>query len=734
MSHNLVRTAVLCFFIATALPFAVSYGNEPTNNRTVDERPPLVLENDELRVEFNRDTGALVRLLSKPASWEIQRRRELGRSFEMLVPVPGRRNNRILGERQRPPEIIYEEKKNQIRFTWANLTTEHAGELHIHFEGTVQLNEQGLNFTGKVFNHSEHVVETVSWPVLGELRRPDEIERMEMLHMSYMMMAKNPVYPMFKSNAGYWGTDYPRQFVNTSRSPFVVIDANGQQGLYMGYHDSSVQRMVTFMLGLKPGHARTDFLFQGIAPETDEIAGQPVRLELAAVRFAFVQGGEQAELAPIVIRPYAGSWHGGVDVYKAWRRDWYTPPKIPDWARQVHSWQQLHINSPEDDLRVRYRDLVQYGRDCAEHGVAALQLTGWTVGGQDRGNPSHDVEPRLGSREDLAWAVREIQRLGVKVVMFNKFTWADRSTEWFRRELVEHAAKDPFGDYYVHPGYQYQTAAQFAHLNNRRLVPMCAANPGWRQIAAREFEKSIALGADGILYDENQHHGAARYCYATTHGHRQPAYNFSGDIPLAKMFHRIIREQKSEFLLAGEGTFDLQLNEYGLSYVRIGRDHVPLQRYVCPDTQIMIAVFGYDDRHQVNQALMYRYILSYEPRNFKGRLQEFPLTLEYGKRVDALRRRYADLLWKAEFRHTQGATVTSGSESYGHYSVFVDRESGRRAIVVINPAEDEEVKVVCNLPNARSLVSVTPESPEPQRADGRMNVPALSAVVLMEHE
>ena len=720
-------------FFTAAVPLSVTYGNEPTSTTSSGSPRPLVLENDELRAEFSGDTGALVRLVAKRTNWEIHRRAQLGRSFRLLVPVPDRRNNPVLGERQPPPEVAHDATRNKITFTWDRLLSEHAGEMEIRFAATVRLTQKGLAFSAQLANHSEHVVETVSWPYLGEIRRPADAERMETLHLYYMMMAKNPVYPVFKSDVGYWGTDHPLQLVDAPRSPFVLIDAAGKQGLYMGYHTTSLERMLTFTLGLKPGHARTDFLFLGAAPDTEEIGGQPVHRELATVRFTYVAAGEEASLAPVVVRPYTGSWHAGVDFYKDWRKEWYQAPPLPEWARQVHAWQQLHINSPEDELRVKYRDLVQYGRDCAEHGVEAIQLTGWTVGGQDRGNPSHDVEPRLGTREDLAWAIREIQKLGVKMVMFNKFTWAERSTDWFRRELIDHAIKDPFGHYYVHRGYRYQTAAQFAYINSRRLIPMCAASPAWRELAAREFEKSIALGASGVLYDENQHHGYGRYCFSGTHEHRQPAHTFSGDIPLAKLFHRIIRQQKPGFLLAGEGSYDQQLTQYGLSYVRIGRDHVPLHRYISPDTQMMIGVFGYDDRHQINQALMYRYILSYEPRNYKGRLQEFPLTLEYGKRVDALRRRYADWLWRAEFRHTVGARVTADGKAYGHYSVFVDRDSGRRAVVVINPAADEDVDIVCTLPDAAALVSATPEVPESRPADGKATVPALSAVVFMEN-
>ena len=45
------------------------------------------------------------------------------------------------------------------------------------------------------------------------------------------------------------------------------------------------------------------------------------------------------------------------------------------------------------------------------------------------------------------------------------------------------------------------------------------------------------------------------------------------------------------------------------------------------------------------------------PRKFKGRLGEFPRIMEYGGKVDALRRRYKDRLWDVVFNSTQGAIV-----------------------------------------------------------------------------
>jgi hypothetical protein len=193
-------------------------------------------------------------------------------------------------------------------------------------------------------------------------------------------------------------------------------------------------------------------------------------------------------------------------------------------------------------------------------------------------------------------------------------------------------------------------------------------------------------------------------------------------------------QRGGEFLLAGEDCYDLQLRHYHLSYFRIGANHLPVHRYIAPDSEMMVAVLGYNNRTVINQALLYRYILSYEPRGFKGRLSEYPLTLEYGKRVDALRRRYSDYLWDAEFRDTQGAaiTVVEGPPAVRH-AVFVSRANRKRAIVLVNTGYEDSVTVEARLSPPASTISVaTPEKPERAPCGGRVTLEPVSAAVLIE--
>jgi hypothetical protein len=105
------------------------------------------------------------------------------------------------------------------------------------------------------------------------------------------------------------------------------------------------------------------------------------------------------------------------------------------------------------------------------------------------------------------------------------------------------------------------------------------------------------------------------------------------------------------------------------------------------------------------------------------------LTLAYGKKVDALRRRYKAWLWDGEFRDTIGATVQA--DGIQRHSVFVTYK-GKRAVVVVNEESAKEIIAAVNLPNPASLAVVTPELPDTRPATGSLRIPPRSVAVLME--
>ncbi|MGB7266717.1 MAG: DUF6259 domain-containing protein [Terracidiphilus sp.] len=689
---------------------------------------PITIENARLSLSFDPGTGALLSFTNKVTGWHWQTTPALGESFNLFVPTADRSYNPVLGVRNHLATFERSADGQTVTLVWSNLESEYQGRLDITLRGTVRLEGDSARLQMTVTNHSPHTIASLSWPIIGSIAEPQSV--MKLSTWNYGNLSVLPLWNPASQSSGYYGTNYPTRIMD---GRFVLV-STPSQGLYVGAHNADAKENVRFIFEVKPGFEDS---YGNSNPKTTSISGHPVRLTMQVVHFPFLNPGESGPLAPIALSPYRGDWHAGVDIYKRWLTTWFHPLPMPAWAQDIHAWQQLQINSSEDDLRTRYVDLPRRVADDAKHGITVLQLVGWNRGGQDRDNPTDDTDSRLGTTAELKDAIAQIENMGVHVVLFAKYAWADTSTDWYKKELYKHMATDPYGDTYTWAGYRYQTPEQLAGINPRNLATACPNDAAWREILAREFQKVIDLGANGVLLDEAQHRHSSDYnlCFNPNHGHHVPATIWSGDIALANMYREMVRDSLGEknFLFSGEEPEDVLEEAYSLSYLRINSGHIPEERYVFPFRPMMIALTGFNDREMINRALMDRYIMSYEPFNFKGNIQDFPLTMAYGEKVDALRRRYRDYLWDAEFHDTLGASVEVSGAPYKDYSVFV-RSDRRRAVVVTNDNATKPISaaVMLDAPIAHSITCASPEALEAVPCGATVNIPPRSAIVLME--
>jgi len=706
-------TPLLAVFALTTL----SVGQSPV-------RREVVLQDSKLLVAFDSSSGALLRLEDKSSHWMIERRPELGISFRLHAPLPGRRDNFVLGKKQVAAEVK-RISENRVLLRWGNLLSEHGGRLPITVTATVTLENGALTFAASIVNDSRLSIETVDYPYFGDLNSPSRDTPMEVRTMWYANLQSDEIYPVFRNEKGYWGDFYPTKTFDSSRSLFCLVQA-ADKGLYIEMADPSQRYFLQYTFEQHPGVI--DSIGERV-PQQDEIDQHPVRLQFRATHFIFAHPHSKVELAPIVLRAYHGDWHAGVDLYKQWRTTWFKSPHLPPWVLDIHSWQQLQINSPEQDYRVPYADLVKYGAECARDGVKAIQLVGWNRGGQDGGDPAQDTDPGLGTWQQLHDAIAKIQSMGVKIILFGKLNWADKTTPWYRNQLFKYAAQDPYGIEYEQRGYSYYTPTQLAGINNHRRAVMDFLSPGYQAVATKEFQKLLALGATGWLFDENCHHGPVKYNFAKNHGYEAPGYIYGGDMPMAARLRVAADKVDREFVFAGEGPQDWLMQYYPVSYFRINTNSTPVARYIDPQAPLIVAATGFDDREMLNLILLNRYVISYEPYNFKGFLSDYALTLTYGQKIDALRRKYRTWIWDADFRDTLGASVTADGAC--KYSVFVAK-NGKRSVVIVNQEHEKAITAKLDLPNSGLLLVATPERQDAQQTSGTVQIPPRSAAVIIE--
>ena len=591
--------------------------------------PVIILENKTLKLEFDTRNGALVRLTSKLTGWELLNRPRLGLSFRMMLPLPGKRNNDVLGEKQAVTAFKIGKNKKELTFVWDGVNSEFGGHHKIKVTIKIKLTDKQAIYYSTIKNESPYIVENFYCPYIGDLQHPKTDEWLKFSTPSYAFINDWNLWPEFTNTKGYYGVDYPIQICGNFTYQVFVLLRTPKQGLYMGQATNSCEPHA-WHAELRPGWSSE---MEKKVPETLTLAGKDVHTRFGAIHIPYIQPGETRELTPIVLQAYKGDWHAGADIYKEWQSKWLKMPEKTSWAKGVHSWLQLHINSPEDELRIKFKDLPKVGEECAKHGVSAIQLVGWNDGGQDQGNPSHSPDPRLGTFKELKEAIAKIHALGVKVVLFAKFTWADQGTKDYLKKYRKLAIKDPYGDPYYHPGYQYQTATQLLDINTKRLIPMCFQSKAYLKICEKEFKKTLALGAAGILFDECLHHANTQVCFDKNHGHRYGAPTYANDRQLIRNFKKLSDKVNKDFLYAGEALYMWEFEVYECSYFRSGaRDHTPISRYVFPSANIMTAITGFEDRNMVNQCLLYKYVISHEPYNFKGHLEDYPVTLEYAKK------------------------------------------------------------------------------------------------------
>lgn len=689
----------------------------------------VALENDLVRIGFDQRSGAMTEFVSKKTGWKIQRRPELGESFRVFAPQPDRSYNPILGARNRVKSLEKSADGSTLTIVWGPLQSEYCGELNITLTGIVRLEGASANFEMTVENGCPYPIASVEWPVIGGLWKPESSPTLRRLGFGGGGSSRETMlFPRFPQEMPWCGTSYPTQ--NSSGRYDLVLAAD--EGLYIGNHNRTRDEAVRFALELKPGYLDSkDYS----VPPMEEISGHPVRITASVQHFPFTAPKEQSKLSPICLSPFVGDWHKGADVFRRWFFSWYKRPIQPEWLGQPHSWEQIEINSSEEDLRTSYKDLPRRALQAAKAGITALQVTGWNKDGQDHGNPSHDIEPRLGTHQEFKDAIARIEKMGVHVILFNKYSFADTSTDWYKSELHRYMTLDANGIPYVMPGYRYQTPEQLADMNTRRLAVACLNDENWLRICAREFQKSLDLGASGILYDEVSNHGTAEYCFAKDHGHRAPTSLYVGDHRMGTMLREMVRRSVGEehFAMAGENLYDLETEIYSLSYIRIfGQDHLPFARYNDPRAEIMIAVDGFDDRGIINAALRYRYIMSFESFNFKGNIDDFPITMAYGQKMNAFRERYRKYVWDAEFRDDQDAQVTTNGKPHQDFSVFVAADGRRGAVVVNQGAREMGARVAFDGGSKSQLLWASPEQMQAQAAGEEVRILPRSVVLVME--
>ena len=184
---------------------------------------PIVLENEKIEARFDRGSGALIFLAYKPTGWVLQKRPSLGESFRAFVPVPDRNYNPVLGPKNKLSSFELSEDRTRLVLSWDGWESEYAGRLDISLRGVVQMKDDHLSFSAEIINRSPYRVDSLSWPILGDIEIPEGETSLTRDNLELGTLKRTQLYPFMVNERGYWGTNFPTQ-----------INGRGNIGLQIG--------------------------------------------------------------------------------------------------------------------------------------------------------------------------------------------------------------------------------------------------------------------------------------------------------------------------------------------------------------------------------------------------------------------------------------------------------------------------------------------------------------------
>jgi hypothetical protein len=639
----------------------------------------VVLENDRLKAEFDVKNGALVRFVNKETGWNIVNRPILGQSFELLLPLTDIdiRYNVIAGNEQKAPNI--EQNANRLTFTWKNLRNDRMKTaVDVTFKGTVSLTETGLEYAGEVTNNSPYPVEYVSWPYLGEVTVPDK----QQPFYCTTRTDTRELFPHFSGQHGYWGVDY---FTMTPWLPYhtFVLANNKEQGLVVYGEEKYPDNLLINTFELIPG-----FDLRTTNPYTDEMDGQLVRIQFKSNRVIYNQPGEQTVLTPVYLSVYKGSWHKGTDIYKA-TKDMSTIGS-PDWMGEPLVWQKIGIANGND--------LSNYAREAVTAGVDVLQVRGWY-----RVNNG-----QLEEVPNMADAIDASRKQGLRIVLETNWTSVENAA-FFNDLLADYVIKDPYGIPY-----------------DRTLL--CPLPEIVQQKIADEWMKLKSLTlADGVINTDIKGRTQPYHCFVSGHGHKEGESVANGIMQLDEKMAALIKSHGQKVVM-GFGFYDGQNTIYDGYQITTGAQHFPKQRYLNPAVPVVATVDVRNARNDMNQAVLNRFNFSYDLRFYNNHIKDYPHIISYGKSLKSFTERFRSYIWDAVATSPDDIEVEGDNLSY---SVYVNKENGKKAIIVVNTSNDRSSQVKIN-PATERFYYASPEKSELQAYEGNVDLPPLSILIYIQ--
>jgi hypothetical protein len=651
--------------------------NIVTDNQTNISKSPVLMENDLVRVEFDRYFGRISRILDKQSGIELASPPELAGNFHLQLDLPGGKSAIILGREQNLTESTL--SSGGITLQWKGPLKDTTGLLHgVSVRMVVQTSGNDLEFKLHLDNRSLGKVSSVSYPLIGGLPmfgspgKPAD-------GMLWAPLCKRFSTKRVRPSFGKSIFNYPGQGDGEISMSFTCIESKSAgKSLYFASHDEIARAK--------------QLCFE------EKVEGQ-VRDVFASVRhLPFTLPGESFHGSPVVMKIVDGDRREAGQVY----RDFFTrtfglPDPDKDWIRKESFFVFTMFMLPEGTINYTFKDIPRWAKAAKDYGVNAVQISGWETCGHDNGLPYYIPDPRLGTWKDLEDGIRACHEMGMKVFFFVNYQQMTLGTSWYKDELHKYREWKKNGDPTYGLGWGY--GSLWGRIGYPRLMDRADLGfPQFRKIITDQFEALARIGADGVHVDKM----FPDFLSFNPNSPMSPDMTtWEGAILLTKEVFAACRKHNPNWAMSFECNWDRMLQFGGSTWWVYDQ---PLTRAVFPEHASTEGLKDAYDYLLVNNLVRDGHHVMITPMKFSGGMDIKMMEglNEHIRDVKQIRDKLQETVFLGEVLGHNGVTMENQVPDGVEYNVFRNRRTALRACILTNAKMDHQSVTLNGFDNARS--------------------------------
>lgn len=415
----------------------------------------------------------------------------------------------VYSKHQNPASVVKED--GILTVLYNELVAEDGLTYPIKLVLTVEECQSGVSFAATITNNSKVRVNELQYPLIEVERFEDKLCN-DILYMPLGLgtRIKNPYKKTQEAHTEYMAADYKNTWVTYTypekmTMPWYGIQS-GKHFLYLARLDE-IYRITNFVTGIGPREEKEDRFILSVSSYPAVLPNESLSLE-----------GYRLEL-------YDTDWREAADSYRAWANKTFLAPLLDENQRIVkkdsvkclNGWQRIILKHQYGEIFHTYQELPRIYEEGAKYGIRMILLFAWWQEGMDNGYPNYQPADDLGGADELRKAIRKINDMGGKIVLYANGHLIDVSTDYYKEEGYKYTIKNiemqEYREYYKFSNNG--TMLRFGGY--KTFVDGCFGAKPWHDKVIELSYRHRELGSNGTFFDQL----SCRFllCFDRSHSH-----------------------------------------------------------------------------------------------------------------------------------------------------------------------------------------------------------------------